>query len=136
MHSETTTTTTTTTGARKPSKPAAPKAATAAATTAKRKPAAPKAAPKADTHAHCDESTRTNPVDFVWAYAAKHHAKLGRAECVRALEKLGIATHTARTQYQRAHAAGYPNDREAWLSKFTFAPSGKPVKRSAKKAKA
>jgi len=62
-----------------------------------------------DTVKH--ESTRKNPVQFVRAFVVANHRKgakaLGRAEVCRQLEKMGIATHTAKTQYQRVHAMGY-----------------------------
>lgn len=84
------------------------KNATAKATKAKAKAKAQApAAPVAVTDNVIHESKRANPVAFVWQYVIKHHNKLGRAECVRQLEKMGVATHTAKTQYQRCHANGY-----------------------------
>jgi hypothetical protein len=75
------------------------------------------------------ESSKQSPCEIVWAYAHKHHEKLGRAEIVRQLEKMGIAYNTAATQFQRAHAAGYPADRATWLGRFNFNDKGQAVKR-------
>lgn len=51
------------------------------------------------------ESRCKNPFDTLRAYLAKNFLKVRRCDAVRALEKMGVATHTARTQYQRWYAS-------------------------------
>lgn len=73
------------------------------ATATANKPATKTAKPAKVLH----ESRVENPVARVHAFVIKNHKKLGRAECIRQLEKMGIAHWTARTQYQVVHARGY-----------------------------
>ena len=53
------------------------------------------------------ESRVESPVQFVRKFVVANGKKLGRAETIRRLVAKGIATHTARTQYQVVHANGY-----------------------------
>ena len=50
------------------------------------------------------ESEIPRPVNFVHAWLGENYGKQGRAASIRMLVALGIATHTAKTQYQIFHA--------------------------------
>ncbi len=55
-------------------------------------------------HKMIHASKRVNPCAFVREYLAKSFKTTRRCDAIRYLESKGVATHTARTQYQKYFA--------------------------------